>query len=208
MSTPPGLIPDIAKLSLVIETARLRLRPLTLADVDDLWPYVSDRELPKMMSWTAHTDRSETTAWIELNQRELAVGESITWGIERDGHVIGTIGLDGIKWQVRALRVDRAELGYWIGAPHRRQGLMTEAAFGVTRFGFDTLGLHKITVSCFEGNTGSQRVIENVGYRFFGVQEDDVWRDGRWYAHRRYELTADEWADSSRTMRFNRPRQP
>ena len=207
-SPPPGPIPDVAKLPLVIDTPRLKLRPLAVSDVEDLWPYASDPELPRMMSWAVHTDRSETIAWIELSQRKIASGESITWGIEREGHVIGTIGLDGIRWQMRALRVDRAELGYWIGAPHRRQGLMTEAAFAVTRWGFETLGLHKVTVSCFEGNTGSQRVIENVGFRFFGVQEDDVWRDGRWYAHRRYELTVTEWGDAARTQRFSRPRPP
>jgi RimJ/RimL family protein N-acetyltransferase len=48
-------------------------------------------------------------------------------------------------------------------------------------------------------------VIEKSGFRYVGRLEDDVWRDGRWHAHLRYELTASEWADASRTLRFTRP---
>jgi RimJ/RimL family protein N-acetyltransferase len=118
---------------------------------------------------------------------------------------VGCIGLHGIRWASRALRYDRAELGYWIAKPFWRQGLMTEAATMATRWAFETLGLHKVNVMCFEDNVASKRVIEKVGYRFIGRLEDDVWRDGRWYAHLRFELLASEWADSTRTLRFTRP---
>ena len=42
----------------VLETPRLRLRALAERDVDDLWPYVSDPELTKFMTWAAHGDRA------------------------------------------------------------------------------------------------------------------------------------------------------
>ena len=63
-----------------------------------------------------------------------------------------------------------------------------------------------VTIGCFEENVGSKRVIERVGFRYLCRFEDDVWRDGRWHAHLRFELTASEWADSTRTLRFSRPR--
>jgi RimJ/RimL family protein N-acetyltransferase len=107
---------------------------------------------------------------------------------------------------MRALRLDRAEMGYWIARPFWRKGLMTEAATAATRWAFETLGLHKVTITCFDGNVGSQRVIEKVGYRFLCRSEEDVWRDGKWHAHLRYELISSEWADSTRTLRFTRPR--
>ena len=74
-----------------------------------------------------------------------------------------------------------------------------------TRWAFETLGLHKVTIGCFEPNIGSRKVIERVGFRYLSRHEEDVWKDGRWLAHLRYELTAGEWADSTRTLRFNRP---
>jgi ribosomal-protein-serine acetyltransferase len=136
---------------------------------------------------------------------QLAAGTAVTWAIEREGQVIGCIGLSGITWAFRAWRIDRGELGYWLGQGHWGQGLMTEAALAATRWAFETLGLHKVTIGCMDGNAASQKIIERIGYRFLAVHEDDAWRDGRWWNHRRYEMTAGDWADTTRTLRFRRP---
>ena len=189
----------------MITLPRVTLRPWRLEDADDIWPYVSEPDFPKMMSWAAHRDRSETVAFIQSRIDALAAGTSATWAIEHEGHAAGAIGLDGIRWHFAAWRIDRAEIGYWLAPPLWGRGIMTEAATAVTRWGFETLGLHKITIGCVEGNLASRRIIEKIGYRFLAVLEEDFWRDGRWQAHRRYELTAAEWADSARTLRFSRP---
>jgi [ribosomal protein S5]-alanine N-acetyltransferase len=208
-SAPPrSKIPRLAELDLVLVTSRLRLRPIEEADAGDLWPYVADPQLPRMMSWAAHTDRSETLAFIRHVQAEHAAGTGITWAIEHDGRAVGCIGLDGIQYAMRAWRVDRAELGYWIAPPLWNKGLVTEAAHAVVRCGFDTIGLHKVTVSSFVENLGSRRVIEKLGFRAIGRSEDDVWRDGRWWSLLRYELTAGEWSDLSTTLRITRVARP
>jgi ribosomal-protein-alanine N-acetyltransferase len=205
-SAPPiASIPTLSTLPLVVESPRVRLRPPAETDAEALFPLVSNPDLPKYMSWAPHATIDDTRAWLRSGAEEIAGGEQMTWMIEHAGAPVGCIGLDGIKWSMAALRVDRAELGYWIAPAFWGKGLMTEAATLATRWGFETLGLHKITVSCFEPNVASKRVIEKVGFRYYGRQEDDVYRDGRWYAHLRYELTAAEWADSSRTLRFARP---
>ena len=207
MSSPPprNPIPSLHELDLVIATARLRLRPLEERDVEDLWPLVSDPELPRMMSWAAHTDRSETLAFIQSTRDAIAQGTGVTWAIEVDGRAVGTIGLGIIQFAQLALRVDRAELGYWIAPALRGAGLVTEAARAVLGCGFETIGLHKITVHCFEANAASRRVIEKLGFRMVGRQEDDAWRDGQWWATLSYELTVPEWSDVSTTMRVQRP---
>jgi [ribosomal protein S5]-alanine N-acetyltransferase len=207
MSSPPPRtpIPRLDELDLVIATARLRLRPLEERDLDDLWPLVSDPDLPRMMTWAAHTDRSQTLAFIQSTREALARGAGATWAIEVDGRAAGTIGLGDIRFAHAALRVDRAELGYWIAPALRGAGLVTEAAQAVVRCGFETIGLHKIQVHCFEANAASRRVIEKLGFRMVGRQEDDAWRDGRWWAMLSYELTAPEWGDVSTTMRVKRP---
>ena len=83
---------------------------------------------------------------------------------------------------------------------------MTEAAHAVVKFGFENIGLHKITVYCFVENAASKRVIEKVGFRHVGRLEEDLWRDGRWHAQHRFELTSQEWPDVHTTMRVSRPR--
>lgn len=208
MSPPPRpAIPDLLELRLEIETPRLMLRPWTSseADVNAMWPYASDPEFPKQMSWAAHTEKDTTRAFLESNEKDLADGKGINWAIIHGGKPVGSIELGSIRWQVAAWRVDRAELGYWIAPELWGKGLMTEAAHHVLLFAFDAIGLHKITVGCFEKNIASRRVIEKVGFRHIGRQDDDVWRDGAWHAHLRYELTASQWSDVSTTMPISRP---
>ena len=205
-SAPPRTqIPRLDELSLVIETPRLKIRPIAAGDVDALHPIAADPAVSRLLSWSAHVDREQTRAWVQSVIDQRAAGTAITWAIEREGQLIGCIGLSGITWTFRAWRIDRAELGYWLGQSHWGQGLMTEAALAATRWAFETLGLHKITIGCIEGNAASQKIIERIGYRFLAVAEDDAWRDGRWWNHRRYEMTAGDWADTTRTLRFRRP---
>lgn len=205
MSTPPRHgIPRLSGLDLVIETGRLRLRPFVATDVDALWPVVSDPEFPTQMTWAAHTDPDETLAFIESTHQALANNTGVAWAIEHEGIAVGCISLEAMRWELRALRVDRAELGYWLAPRVQRRGLMTEAARAVVLYGFDTIGLHKINVGCLEPNLPSRRVIEKVGFRFIGRLEEDVWRVDRWETHLRYELTSPEWSDVSTTMPITR----
>jgi ribosomal-protein-alanine N-acetyltransferase len=220
-SPAPGDIPELLALDLDIATARTVLRPLEPRHADELFEYASDPEVAKMMSWNAHVDRTETAEYVERCIADRLRQTDIVWAIEHDGKAIGTVGFGGIKWTFRAWRIDRAELGYWIGRPFWRQGLVSEVAHAAAAWGFDTLRLHKITIGCIDGNVASQRIIEKLGFRFLSIFDDDVWRDGRWWNHRRYELTASEWNqmksagpapadgdDAARTQRFSRPRRP
>jgi len=208
-SAPPrATIPKLDELDVVLATARLRLRPFDDADVDDLWLHVSDPALTRMLSWNAHTERDQTLDFIRRVNTGPTTGTGVAWAIELDGRAAGCISLEGIQFELRAWRLDRAELGYWIAPPLWGRGLMTEAAQAVVRCGFEQIGLHKVTVGCIAENVGSRRVIEKLGFRPVGRLEDDVWRDGRWWSVLRYELTASEWSDVSTTMRVSRPRLP
>jgi [ribosomal protein S5]-alanine N-acetyltransferase len=51
-----------------------------------------------------------------------------------------------------------ASLGYWIGLPFARQGLMTAAVRAVMPFGFDSLKLHRIEAACLPTNEPSLRL--------------------------------------------------
>ncbi len=204
-SAAPGPIPNLDTLDAVITTPRLVLRPLEPRHADELFPYASDPDVARTMSWNAHADLDETRAWVDMMIRERARQSELVWAIEHAGKAIGAIGLGRITWTFRAWRVDRAELGYWLGKPFWRQGMMGEAALAATGWAFETMRLHKITIGCIDGNIASQKIIEKLGYRFLAMFEDDVWRDERWWNHRRYELTSAEWRDVARTQRFRRP---
>jgi ribosomal-protein-alanine N-acetyltransferase len=207
LSSPPPRpqIPKLDELDLIVVTPRARLRPFEESDVDALWPFVSDPALTTMMSWSAHAERGQTLEFIRHVRGNLASNTGVVWAIDVGGRAMGCIGLETMQFELRAWRIDRAELGYWIAPPLWNQGMMTEVARAAVRAGFETIGLHKITVGCIAENHGSRRVIEKLGFRPVGRLEDDVWRDGRWWSVLRYELTASEWGDIATTMRVARP---
>jgi ribosomal-protein-alanine N-acetyltransferase len=180
-----------------LHTTRLELRPPVVGDAPAFFHWVSDPELPRMMSWNAHASIDETVTWLEGVERNRAAGTDLVWAIVHDGRISGAVGLHGIARQWRAWRVDRAELGYWIAPPLHGRGLMTEAARAVVDYGFATLGLHKITVGCFDANVGSRRVIEKLGFELVGVRREHLFRDGRWWDHRDYDLLARDYGAQS-----------
>ena len=180
-------------IDILLRTPRLLLRPLEMSDVPALWPFVSDEDFPRHMTWEAHRDPDETAAFIRSTEEGRAQGSNIAWAVVEGDALAGVIGLHGITRTVRAWQVDRAELGYWIGPPFQNRGFATEAAHGAMRFGFEDLGLHKITVGCITENTASRRVIEKLGFRFLGEQRHHAFRFGQWWNHLAYELCVDEW---------------
>lgn len=206
MTQPRPAIPKVSELDLVIPTARLTIRPFVDGDVDAVFAIASQPEFSKHMSWRAHADKGVTSEFITHSMAVAANNEGAVWAIEHGGNTVGCIGLDNLRWHLSSLRVDRAELGYWLAPALWNKGLMTEAASAVMRFAFEKLGLHKVTTRCFVDNAASRRVIEKVGFRFVGRAEEDVWRDTRWITQLLYEMTAPEWPDVHTTMRINRPR--
>jgi ribosomal-protein-alanine N-acetyltransferase len=206
MTQPRPAIPTMSELDLVIPTARLTIRPFVDGDVDPVFAIASQPEFSKHMSWRAHADKATTKEFITHSLAVAASNAGAVWAIEHDGKTVGCIGLDNLRWHLGSLRVDRAELGYWLAPALWNKGLMTEAASAVMRFAFEKIGLHKVTTRCFVDNAASRRVIEKVGFRFVGRAEEDVWRDSRWITQLLYEMTAPEWPDVHTTMRINRPR--
>ena len=75
-----------------------------------------------------------------------------------------------------------ASLGYWIGQPFARQGLMTGAVRAIIPFAFDNLKLHRIEAACLPSNEPSLRLLRRTGFTEEGfargyLKIDGVWRD-------------------------------
>jgi ribosomal-protein-alanine N-acetyltransferase len=182
-----------AVMDLRLHTPRLVLRPLEVADAEALWPFVSDPDLPRLMDWDAHQSLAQTRDFLAAMVKGREQGTDFAWAMVEEGAIVGKIGLHEVTRNHRAWRVDRGELGYWLGAAHRRRGLVTEAAREVVRFAFEDLGLRKVTVNCIAENEPSKRVIETLGFRFIGVQRDHLFRFERWWDYLAYEMLVRDW---------------
>ena len=87
-----------------------------------------------------------------------------TWALrERTGAPL--LGVVGMRVQPEARTLD---VGYWLGAPHRGQGLMAEAVRRAVGWAFDTLDVDTVLWECVAGNRASAHVAAACGFAYTG----------------------------------------
>ena len=91
----------------------------------------------------------------------------------------------------RAVR--KAELGYWVGKPFWGRGYATEAAGSIVDFGFDQLGLNRITAGHMVRNPASGRVMQKIGMREEGLLKGHVRKWGQFYDVSFYGLVRSDY---------------
>jgi [ribosomal protein S5]-alanine N-acetyltransferase len=93
-----------------------------------------------------------------------------------DNHLVGVLGLKNGE----LVRGGSIEVYYSIHQKDWNRGYATEAVRAIARFGFEEVGLHRITAGCDVDNDASRRVLEKAGFRFEGRLRKDRMRQGRW----------------------------
>lgn len=181
-----------ADADLVIRTPRLVLRPSRAEDAPLLFEHCSDPRISRHMTWAPHREPGETKSFLERCTEGRRKGAGWTWCVIEEGKFRGFVGIEGVVRQLLAVRLDRAELGYWVAHEHHGRGLMTEAAGAATAFAFARLALHKVIVRALAANSASLRVIEKLGFTRVGVARSDVWRDAAWHDHVAFEMLVDD----------------
>jgi RimJ/RimL family protein N-acetyltransferase len=72
----------------------------------------------------------------------------------------------------------------------------TEATRAVVRYGFDTVGLHRISLGVYAFNPRARRVDEKCGFLHEGIERQALYRQGEWVdQHRMSILATDPCAD-------------
>ena len=171
-----------------LETARLKLRPYSAADIAELIPLIGAREVAATTLRIPHPYTEEDArAFLTLAQEPDKIWLAIT--LRADGRQIGGVGL----------RVDEphqhAELGYWLGVPYWGQGYATEAGREMLRYGFERLGLHRIFASHFGHNPASGAVLRKLGMRHEGCQREHLRKWDRFVDSELYGILQQEWKD-------------
>jgi [ribosomal protein S5]-alanine N-acetyltransferase len=76
-----------------------------------------------------------------------------------------------------------ASLGYWIGAPYARRGLMTSALGLAIGFAFGHLELHRIEAACLPNNAASIALLARCGFEQEGLARRYLKIAGLWQDH-------------------------
>ena len=88
---------------------------------------------------------------------------------------------------------ETASLGYWIGEPFARQGLMTAALPLVLDFAFDRLRLHRVEAACLPTNVPSRAVLMRTGFAQEGYARNYLLIDGAWQDHLLFAILREDW---------------
>ncbi|SDM31560.1 GNAT family N-acetyltransferase [Microbacterium azadirachtae] len=149
-----------------LRTPRLILHAPTSADVDAITTACQDPEIPRWTTVPSPYVRADAEDFVRLIGEWWEDGSETVWAAYADGELVASIGLHHI---VDHPTGGDAELGYWVAAPARGRGYLTEAARAVIDWGFAELGLARIRWRAVVGNVPSARSARALGFRYEGL---------------------------------------
>ncbi len=145
-----------------IETARLRLRPFTLDDVDDLHSLLTEPGVRQYLWDDEVIPRERAESIIETSLASFDAHGFGLWAVlpEAEEVLIGFCGF----WFFHD--PPRLELLYGLAPAYWNRGLATEAAIAMMRYGFEELAFKDVEASTDAANLASSRVMEKSGMSY------------------------------------------
>ena len=144
-----------------LRTARLILRPWTLADAPALYAQAQNPKIGAMCGWLPHKSVAESREIIEhilLKPHSFAICLA-------DHQLIGSIGLLFPHDSNLPPATGEAEIGYWLGESFWGNGYATEAMQAMIAYSFEKLRLTRLLAGVYQENIPSQKVLEKCGFR-------------------------------------------
>jgi [ribosomal protein S5]-alanine N-acetyltransferase len=105
-----------------------------------------------------------------------------------DGVLVGGITLANVRRGV----AQAGSIGYWMGEPYAREGLMSAALRALMPFSFVTLRLHRLEAACIPTNVASIRLLEKSGFQREGYARQYLCINGSWQDHLLYARIKDD----------------
>lgn len=176
-----------------IETARLRLRQFTAAELPTLLAYRNDPVVAKYQSWESMTE-AEGRAFIREMIHALpgVPGPGFQFAIilKEDALHIGDCFFKLADDDVR-----QAEIGYTLARSYWGQGFASEAVRALLDYSFLQLKLHRVIAITDSQNTPSFTLLERLGMRREGHFHQNIWFKGAWGDEYLYAMLREEWLD-------------
>ena len=175
------------ELTTTLRTARLTLRPFTVADADRVTQIQSNWNVTRFLRlapWPPTVDL--TRAWLATHADEWRSGTAFRFAAVHEDTLIGCADLAGIGHR-------GGDIGYWFDEAAWGRGFATEATRTVVDLAFERLGFERLTSGRAVDNDASGHVLEKLGFTQTG--EGLIWSRPRQTEIRQlwYELPRDRW---------------
>ena len=178
----------------VLETARLRLRPISLSDAPAIFEYAKIPKVSQYTLWEPHNTIADTEAFIKdyvflryRNQEPEALGIARK---ENEKLIIGTVGCFWVNRSSNSM-----ELAYALAEPHWGKGIAAEASKAVINYVFSDFPAIRIQARCKAENTASRRVMEKIGMQFEGTQRSSLHHRSRYWDMHYFSVLKTDWSN-------------
>jgi ribosomal-protein-alanine N-acetyltransferase len=151
-----------------LRTARLVLRRAVPADLNAFHPILSSPLAMRYWATLPHESMAVTEKWF-ADQFFSGLPTRDEWVIERDGWVIGNIGI----WNM-------PEFGFILHPDVWGQGLGSEAAWAFLDYAFATYPVEAITADVDPRNTASLNLLHKLGFTVTGTAENTFHIGDQW----------------------------
>lgn len=167
-----------------IETERLILTPLTLADIPEFYGYRALPQVYKYQTWYPKdlSDAEQFITRYSLN-RQVETGHWLQLGIylKPKQELIGDSGFLLIK-------KEQAEIGYTISPKFQKQGFATESTRALVQYLFNDLGIDLIIARTDPANFGSIRILQKLKFCEEGLLKQSIQIRGKWCDDLKFSL--------------------
>jgi RimJ/RimL family protein N-acetyltransferase len=149
----------------VIYTKRFALRPITEDDAPVFARLCNDETIARNTARIPHPYTIENAvAFTRYAVSAVAEKHEYHFAVCEDDEIIGRCGVmrDNDDW----------EIGYWVAAAARGNGVATEIAGATTQFAIEALQAKIVTAGYFFDNPASAKVLEKLGFRATGESRE------------------------------------
>jgi ribosomal-protein-alanine N-acetyltransferase len=191
---PAGTVGAVAELAgLVLDTPRLRLRPVVPPDAGALFAIFSDPAVMRYWSTPPWTRPELAEVMIRADEQDAAAGRAVRLAVLRvqEGDLIGTVSLFHLDEGSR-----RAEIGYALRRSAWGHGYAGEAVAGLVDRAFQGLELNRLEADIDPRNGASARLLDRLGFRREGLLRQRWIVGGEVSDSALYGLLREDWAVS------------
>jgi ribosomal-protein-alanine N-acetyltransferase len=158
----------------ILKLTNCVVRSYRMEDAESLPTYANNRKIwQNLRDGFPHPYTKENA--VVFIQRAISANPETMYAISVEDTAVGGIGFT-LHGDIERIS---AEIGYWLGEPFWRRGIVTEAVKAVTKYAMETQELLRVYAVPFESNQASHRVLEKSGFRLEGCLRKSAIKDGK-----------------------------